>query len=153
MFHYTLIDHPDDLDISTEAIDTIMWELERSVPKEQKGTISIVCTSAEAIQKWNHTYRGKDSPTDILTFPYYENFAQCQEDEIVWEILICLEHVKKKNIQSGTNVSEWEVNMKNAYYEILIHGLVHMLGYDHETDEEWNQMQEIEKKVQKNSVL
>jgi len=97
MFSYQLIDHPDSLTISSETINSIFEALNMTVDKPQRGIINIACVSEEHIQTWNLKYREKDTPTDILTFPYHEDFSECQSDEVAGEILICLPEVAKKN--------------------------------------------------------
>lgn len=88
-----------------------------------KKDLSIVLVGEEKMKEVNNQYRKINSPTDVLSF------------EEVDEILICPEVAKKQ----GTD-------FKKEVAFILIHGILHLLGYDHENSrEETEKMQEKEK--------
>jgi probable rRNA maturation factor len=79
--------------------------------------LSIAFVSTTEIKKANKKYRGKDNPTDVLSF-----------GESLNEILICPDVVKK-------NAEKFGVSFKNEIAKILIHGALHLCGYDHEKSE------------------
>jgi len=79
--------------------------------KAKDKDISLAFVGQERIQELNNKYRGKNKATDILTF----------SDEIV----ICLSQVKK-------NAKTYGFTFKKELTRALIHGLLHVLGYDHE---------------------
>ncbi len=89
-----------------------------------RENISIAFVSAEEIQKLNKTYRKKDKPTDVLSFERVSDF----KDECA-EIVICPEYVKEQTKNSS-------VSLKKELARMLIHGLLHALGYDHEISKE-----------------
>jgi len=84
-----------------------------------KEEISIAIVDSPEIQKLNRRYRKKNKPTDVLSFG--------KVGEEIAEIVICPEEVKK----SGNN-------FKKEMAEVVIHGILHLLNYDHEkkSDEE-----------------
>lgn len=61
--------------------------------------------------------------------------------EIVGEIYLCLEKIKFYAKEAGKTYKE-------QLEYIVIHGLVHLMGYDHESDADWHEMEKIEKKIQ-----
>ena len=149
MFTYILLNHPNSLPIDTKEVDTIFARLQEVIDRPQQGIVNIICVDEEEIRKWNKEYRGKDKETDILTFPYFEDFSECKEDDVVGEILICLDQLKNQSKQWVWNdcllvTGNW---LLDEYYRILVHGLVHLLGYDHETEEDWEEMRGIEEKI------
>ena len=79
------------------------------------------------IQKYNALYRGKDKPTDVLSFPLENEI----ESELIalplGSIMISIEYVKNISQELGHSYEE-ELSL------LFIHGLLHLLGYDHETD-------------------
>jgi probable rRNA maturation factor len=91
----------------------------------------------------NQQYRGKEGPTDILTFSYLKSGLQepSSPDLVVGEIYLCLEKIKSYAAESGKTYKE-------QLEYIIIHGLVHLMGYDHETDADWREMEKVEKKIQ-----
>ena len=84
--------------------------------------IELIITSNEEIQNINATHRAIDKPTDVLSFPY-EKMPMCPLGSIV----ISETYVKEKALELG--------HQESAELALLfIHGLLHILGYDHETD-------------------
>ncbi len=87
---------------------------------KQIENISIAFVSPEEIQKLNKKYRKKDKPTDVLSFEKVSEF----KDEVS-EVIICPWQVRE-------NVKESTLSLKKELAKILIHGILHTLGYDHE---------------------
>jgi probable rRNA maturation factor len=92
---------------------------------ENKGTenISIAFVSPEEIHKLNKKYRKKDKPTDVLSFERVSDFK-----EEAAEIIVCPAMVREKSQDS-------KLPLKKELAKILIHGILHTLGYDHEISE------------------
>ena len=89
---------------------------------------SLVLVDEKAMQHINKIYRGKDAPTDVLAFDY-------------GEILLCPEYIKKK----------YEINKKKDVYtkmqELFVHGLVHIAGFHHNSDEQAKKSKQLEEKI------
>jgi len=95
--------------------------------------LSIAFVSPEEIHKLNKQYRNKDTPTDVLSFGKVSEF----KDEFS-EVVICPEVVQEKYKDLG-------LTRKQELAKMLIHGILHNLGYDHEiSSEEESRMQEKE---------
>lgn len=93
---------------------------------ENKGMehISIAFVSSDEIQKLNKKYRKKDKPTDVLSFEKVSDFEnECSE------IIICPSVVRE-------NAKESNLSLKKELAKIMIHGILHVLGYDHEKSEQ-----------------
>jgi probable rRNA maturation factor len=88
------------------------------------------------MQELNHTYRGKNQPTDILSFVYNE---QIQDQMLVGEIIICTDQAK-------VDSEELSITLEHEYMWLFSHGLLHLLGYDHETEQELAIMRNLETK-------
>lgn len=103
---------------------------------ENKGTenVSIAFVSPVEIHKLNKKYRKKDKPTDVLSFEKVSDF----KDECT-EIIICPFVVRE-------NTKNSKLSLKKELAKIMIHGILHTLGYDHEvSDKEAERMEEKEK--------
>ena len=89
---------------------------------ENKGTenLSIAFVAPLEIQKLNKKYRKKDKPTDVLSFEKVSDF----KDEFS-EVVICPSVVREQSKES-------HVSLKKELAKVLIHGILHALGYDHE---------------------
>lgn len=101
--------------------------------------VSLVITSPNEIRKLNKIYRGKDSVTDVLSFPLMESGEEIL-DEDLGEIFICYTKVyEQAKILAHSIDLEWQV--------LFVHGMWHILGYDHITDEDYTLMNSQETKV------
>lgn len=136
MFHYNLFDTPKIL--TKKYIQSVGKALEEVTKKPQKWIINIITVSPEEIAFLNKSYRGKEWSTDILTFSYMQD-VQTEED-IAGEIYLCLEKIKLYAQE------RWNTYSEQLKY-IIIHGLVHMIGHDHETEKESKEMEKVEKKI------
>lgn len=104
------------VNLSSEEInETLIRRVIRNTLKEErvKMSISVAIVDSEEIKKLNYQYRKKNKATDVLSF-----------GEDINEIVICPEEVKK-------NGSDFNKELK----EVVIHGVLHLLGYDHEKSE------------------
>ncbi|MGB9780784.1 MAG: rRNA maturation RNase YbeY [Caldanaerobacter sp.] len=113
--------------------------------------VSVSFVDNEEIKKLNKYYRGIDSPTDVLSFPLME-FEEVEEEngeesEEEWkgaypigDIVISLEKAKEQAEEYGHSF-EREV----AY--LTVHSMLHLLGYDHEKEEEKKVMREKEERI------
>jgi probable rRNA maturation factor len=80
------------------------------------GHLAIEFVEAARIAQLNKEHRGKPGPTDVLSFPIDELQAQEGVERELGDVIICLEHT---------------VDVREA----IVHGVLHLLGMDHETDE------------------
>jgi len=90
---------------------------------ENKGTriISLAFIGKEEIRKLNKNFRKKNKPTDVLSFELSDN-------EYLGEIVICPDVVRE-------NAKEDKSTIKKEVMKVFIHGILHLLGYDHEKSE------------------
>ncbi|NIZ18832.1 rRNA maturation RNase YbeY [Entomospira culicis] len=100
-----------------------------------KEIFSLSFIDAQAMQELNRTYRGKDYPTDVLTFTLEEEpddpFLQLSQDDepkSLGDILICLATVAQ-------NAQEFNVSLHEETKRVIIHGILHLLGKNHATNE------------------
>ncbi|MGE3613506.1 MAG: rRNA maturation RNase YbeY [Sulfurimonas sp.] len=88
-----------------------------------KKEIELIITDAHEMREINKEHRGIDKATDVLSFPY-----EAMPMIPLGSIVICREYIEQKAIELGhTNDDEFAL--------LFIHGLLHLLGYDHEVDD------------------
>ncbi len=104
--------------------------------------LSIVLTDDREIQKLNADYRGKDKPTDVLSFPLLEGAGEKHTQGLLGDIVISIPTAKRQ-------AKEFGVSEKEELLRLLIHGCLHLLGYDHEgvTPAEASRMRRKEKSL------
>ena len=89
-----------------------------------KGEVTILLTSDAAIRKLNRQFRGKDKATDVLSFPAEGIGAE----EIAGDLAISIPTARKQAIEQNHSLST-EIKV------LILHGLLHLAGHDHEADE------------------
>ncbi len=105
-----------DFDIDLKLAHTICQDL-------QIAEIELILTNNDEIHEINLATRGKDSPTDVLSFPY-ENMPNVPLGSIV----ISYDYIVKYTQQ-------YLHSLEDEFYLLFIHGVLHLLGYDHECDD------------------
>lgn len=128
----------------TNVVDASMMALIRRVLSHaarmekvsDRAEVSITFVSDEEIQEINRTYRGKDQPTDVISFALEEmgegEIAIVREAEmplVLGDILISVDTAKQQAMEYGHPL-EREMGF------LALHGFLHLLGYDHETEAE-----------------
>lgn len=118
--------------IYEEYIVDLVTHIIKSEKKEEFDKkdyyVSILITTNEVIQGINKDYRGKDMPTDVISFAYNEteNFGPI---EVIGDIVISIDRVKQQ-------AKEYNHSFKREFYYVLAHGILHILGYDHIIEED-----------------
>ncbi|XP_026151863.1 endoribonuclease YbeY [Mastacembelus armatus] len=106
----------------------------------QKFDLGIICVDNNKIQHLNKIYRKKNVPTDVLSFPFYEDIrpgklpCPLHRDELnLGDIFLGVEFVMKQ-------CQEKSLDLHGALTVVTAHGICHLLGYRHDTDDEWAEM-------------
>lgn len=111
--------------------------------------VGILLTDSETMQEYNRTYRHKDKPTDVLAFPYHKNLnpghiitPNTQDDKNLGDIVLCPEYIKQ-------DLEQWDQTFEIRINVLLVHALLHLLGYDHINDEDYEIMKLKEERLLK----
>lgn len=89
--------------------------------------VSITLTDDQTITNINREWRGKDKPTDVLSFPQEDSIGY--RYRILGDVVISLPYAKRQAEEIGLTYRE-------EVLRLLVHGILHLLGYDHERSEE-----------------
>lgn len=86
------------------------------------------------IKKINHKYRKINKVTDVITFAFHDNkeIFTCLLGEVFICFPFCKDYAKQANL-----------SMDYEFYFVVVHGILHMLGFEHKTDQELNKMLKI----------
>lgn len=99
-----------------------------------KQSVTIVVVSENTIKKYNKLYRKKDYVTDVLSF------TDRDDPLYLGDILICRKQVLRQAKEKGHSVAR-------EFVILSIHGMLHLLGYDHEVDAEAEVMEALERAI------
>jgi len=95
---------------------------------QTQAELSILLTSDNAIQKLNSEYRNQDKPTNVLSFPG-EQEAQAQDRSfLLGDVVLSYQTI-------GSEAKRQNKRLENHISHLIVHGVLHLLGYDHEDDE------------------
>jgi probable rRNA maturation factor len=97
-------------------------------------SVCVVFTDDAALQELNKTYRGMDKPTNVLSFP---NGAQDGKTIQLGDIFLSFETCHR-------DATAQNKKFNDHITHLLVHGALHLLGYDHETDADAAQMEQLE---------
>ncbi|WP_421793323.1 rRNA maturation RNase YbeY [Hydrocarboniphaga effusa] len=107
---------------------------------DDHGELTIRLVDEAESQALNRTYRGKDKPTNVLSFGYDADDAipGLPQQPILGDIVICAAVVRREAAEQG--------KAERAHWaHMVVHGCLHLLGYDHESDTEAEEMEHREK--------
>src|SRR5262245_54978464 len=107
--------------------------------EQGQSELCLVLVGNAEIQKLNAQFRKKDYPTDVLSFPTGEQLPESMP--ILGDVVISVEKAKAQSKERRRTLNEEMVTL-------LIHGIVHLLGYDHErSSKDARIMERLEKKI------
>ena len=101
---------------------------------EGGGQVTIRLVDAGEGQALNAKYRGRDYATNVLSFPYDT------EPRLSGDLVICPEVVAREALEQGKTLDA-------HYAHLVVHGMLHLLGYDHETGAEARIMEQMERAI------
>ncbi|KAF9928149.1 hypothetical protein FBU30_002605 [Linnemannia zychae] len=111
--------------------------------------VGLSFTGNRTVRQLNHQYRGKDKPTDILSFPFAEAITpgklpepQSDDDRNLGDLYISIPYVEKW-------CREHNVAMEDRLPILYAHGICHLIGYDHQEDADYIKMKRKEKGILK----
>jgi probable rRNA maturation factor len=114
------IDNHTDFSITTHILEDI-------VKVHTSRDIDLIVCYNVTIQKYNKEYRGKDKATDVLSFPIENDIVLDNSMMPLGSIVISVDFVYEK-------AKEFNHSHHDEFTLLFIHGLLHLLGYDHEVD-------------------
>lgn len=99
--------------------------------------VSVVLADDAMLQQLNKQYRGKDAPTNVLSFPTElidDDMVPDGEPTPLGDIVLSFDTLECEAIDLG-------IEMRDHFTHLLVHGMLHLIGFDHETDEDAAEME------------
>lgn len=134
-----------DLQIATENIEglpteeqIVQWATDAVQPEGNEVEMTVRIVDEAESHELNLTYRGKDRPTNVLSFPF-----ECPDEvelPLLGDLVICRQVVERE-------ASEQEKPLMAHWAHMVVHGSLHLLGYDHIEDDEAEEMESLETQI------
>lgn len=119
------------------ALDNIINNVAMKTMEELKlkgsAELSVVLSDSAAVQRLNRDWRGKDKPTNVLSFP-------AGEPGMLGDVVLAYEIVKQE-------AEEQKKSFDHHLMHLIIHGILHLVGHDHEDDKEAENMESLEIRI------
>lgn len=143
---------PFDVEVWAETVleDSLKFMFKESMSYD--GTVDISCLFADddESQALNNQYRGKNKPTNVLSFgflntPFNKDAIEALDPELPFllgDIVLSYTRIK-------VEAEEQQKTFKNHFTHLLVHSLLHLLGYDHEQEDEAAEMEALERDILK----
>ena len=134
-----------DLQIATENIEGLpteeqieQWATAAVQPEGDEVEMTVRIVDEAESHELNLTYRGKDRPTNVLSFPF-----ECPDEvelPLLGDLVICRQVVEREAVeQDKPLMAHWA--------HMVVHGSLHLLGYDHIEDDEAEEMESLETEI------
>ena len=126
-------------DVATKRVWNDVWFLDEN----KTFSVNLCLSNDEAVHKLNREFRGVDKPTNVLSFANYEDDSfedMLEADDVeLGDVIVALKTLEREAEEQG-------VSLKAHFMHLWLHGLLHILGYDHmdESDAEVMEGLEIE---------
>ena len=99
--------------------------------KNKSKNCTILLTNNKKMRELNKKFKNKNKPTDVLSFPFENKI----KNKYLGDIAISYEFVKKRSVKS---------NFLLEFDKLWVHGYLHLLGYDHKKNKDFNKMKKLE---------
>jgi probable rRNA maturation factor len=124
-----------------EILVILKKTLEHLQYEKSSCEVSILLTNDQEIQELNKIHRNKDKPTNVLSFPMnldykYDIFAK----DVLGDMVFSFDTIEKE-------AKEQNKPFMNHFTHLLVHGALHLLGYDHVDDEQAELMEKLEVEI------
>ena len=127
------------LKLDPKSFEPFVEQLTSVVAEAEAGTFSVAFISDRRMKELNGFFRGKDSTTDVLSFPHEpdefeavrnpdQQPSEAETQNYLGDIVISVE-------QADRQAKENKLTLENEIQQLILHGLLHLCGYDHETDD------------------
>ena len=135
--------------ISQRKIKRIIKKVLQYLKVDEETEISILFTDDKFIRSLNNKYRGINKPTDVLSFSLQAGavkYPEVESNKLLGDIIISVETAQRQ----ADNLKH---SIEKELTVLLIHGLLHLTGYDHEKDKDYKIMREKEIEILKTFAL
>jgi len=106
--------------------------------RRRKAEVNILIVGAKQGRRYNREFRGKDYATNVLSFPHEP--LRREKAALLGDLVVCAPVVTREAVEQGKRV-------RDHYAHLTIHGVLHLLGYDHQSAVEAERMEALERQI------
>lgn len=118
--------------------DISHWLTHAVTPFQEQAEVTVRIVDSEESQQLNRDYRRKDKPTNVLSFPF--EMPPGIELDLLGDLVICRQVVEQE-------ADEQQKPLMAHWAHMVVHGSLHLLGYDHIDDDEAEEMESLETEI------
>lgn len=107
---------------------------------DERAGLSLSLVDDAAIRVLNREYRGRDAPTDVLSFALEDEIELAERERLLGDVVISIETARRQ-------AAAYDAPLQRELYRLLIHGLLHLKGHDHERAAERRVMEREERRL------
>lgn len=127
-------------DARTHVRRAIAAACESLAPSERpRGIVAVALTDDSGMRRLNRAWRGRDAPTNVLSFPAAPEFGD-QEQRSLGDIAIAYETMAREAEEAGKSFGDHLAHL-------AVHGFLHLIGFDHENDADAERMERQEREA------
>jgi probable rRNA maturation factor len=112
--------------LETSELKNFVESIPASVDDASGKSFAVAFVSDRRMKELNHLFRGKDSTTDVLSFPHEPDEFDPDKNNL-GDIVISVERAQRQAEENG-------LTLEGEIKQLILHGVLHLCGYDHETD-------------------
>lgn len=131
------------LEIASPVVKELLNKKIIPVKNIESIQVSVLICGEQKIRKLNRDFRHKDKVTDVLSFPSYENLRKIKNNDknlFIGDLAICHQKVRQQ-------AKQFNISYMDEFIHLFFHGLIHLLGYDHEISEEEERLMQLWEKL------
>jgi len=129
-----------DLEVNLTLIEQLAKFTLKKKKVPESLQLSIALVTEEKIKELNAKYRGITAPTDVLSFPMLEDLSQTQLPQLLGDVVICPQIAAQQ-------ARRFRHSLNDEICLLLVHGILHLLGYNHKKEAEARKMKVEEEKI------
>ena len=113
--------------IETAVYKEFVSTLVNKVEEARDSRLTVAFISDDRMKQLNSLFRNKETTTDVLSFPHEPDEFEPKGEAFLGDIVISVEQAQKQAAENG-------LSLEGELKQLILHGLLHLCGYDHETD-------------------
>ena len=111
------------------------------VPKRGTAEVAVLVADSETVRQMNYDHRGKDGPTNVLSFPVRDLVGLPDEASVpLGDVVLCPEVIARESAEQGKAADD-------HWAHLCVHGALHLAGFDHENAADAAEMEALEVKI------
>lgn len=133
-------DWPSEAELAALGDEAVAAAIAELGVKGGRSELSILFTDDAHIRTLNAEWRGKDKATNVLSFPAFQVAPGDPLPPMLGDIVLAAETVRAESVLESKSFD-------HHLTHLVVHGLLHLLGYDHETDDDAEEMEALERRI------